>query len=549
MSDILSALNTNGSGLNISGLAKDLASAEVTPRKKILQDKINDMDVSVSALGEARSMMKDLLSSLTVITRDPLLQTTSSSSGISASISDPSKVVAGTESVNVVALAKEQVLEFKGFTSETAVVQGGTITVDFGVWTAEEPPVFYAGERPGFDMLVPEGATLQDLAEQFDNISGVQASIIDIGDGTFTLGILSATGGQNGMRFTVNATGAAADIALTDMDTTATIETHQIRGASDAVLEYNGITVFRPSNSVDDLIDGVELELKDVTGAAATLTTAVDADDALARVQVLVAKVNETLEFLDEQTKRGVIEGGEPGALAGETSIEGIKNSIRSFLRTSIEGFGDKSLHLSDFGVSMQRNGMLKLDEDVFDKVMAEDPMKLAALFENQVSASNGTVTVAGRPPFGTNTGTYAFSRDPVTGIAHLGTTELTSLFPGVGVTFYLAASGPMSGVSVTVPDGLDSFDVSFGRNFTDMLMERINTALNSDNALSSREAELQRNMASNEEEIAELDEKLISLEARYNKKFTAMEQMVTQLNGTGQYITNLINAWAAEAK
>lgn len=553
MSDILTSLNTNGSGLNISALAKDLAGAEITPRKQIVEKRMSDTDVSISALAEARLMLQDLNSSLDVITRDPLLQTKSSSSGLNAVVADATKVAAGSESINVVALAREQVLEFKGFPSENATVQGGTVTIDFGVWTAEEPPVFYPGERPGFDMTVPEGGTLQDLAQQFDGIAGVTASVIDVGDGTFTLGILSDTGGQSGMRFTVNATGAAADFALSELDTSTDIETHQIRAASDAVLEYNGITVFRPTNQVDDLIDGVELELLDVTGGPASVTTSVDAEDLFARAEVFIAKVNETLEWLDDQTSRGVIEGTEAGALAGETSIEGIKNSLRSFLRSEIEGFGEGSTFLSNFGISMQRDGTLAFEEDdlgnkKIDEIIANDPMSLAALFESQVTTDNSQVVVAGRPPSDSTSGTYQFSRDPDTGTAYLGTTEVVSLFPGDGVTFYIVPSGPMSGLSLTVPDGTDEFELTYGRNFTSSLMERIEDALDSENALSVREVELEKSQVTNEEELERLDEKYATVEARYLTKFTAMEQMVTQLNSTGSYIEALLDAEQAAA-
>ena len=554
MSDILTSLNTNGSGLNISALAKDLAGAEITPRKQIVEKRMSDTDVSISALAEARLMLQDLNSSLDVITRDPLLQTKSSSSGLNAVVADATKVAAGSESINVAALAREQVLEFKGFPSENATVQGGTVTIDFGVWTAEEPPVFYPGERPGFDMTVPEGGTLQDLAQQFDGIAGVTASVIDVGDGTFTLGILSDTGGQSGMRFTVNATGAAADFALSELDTATDIETHQIRAASDAVLEYNGITVFRPTNQVDDLIDGVELELLDVTGGPASVTTSVDAEDLFARAEVFIAKVNETLEWLDDQTSRGVIEGTEAGALAGETSIEGIKNSLRSFLRSEIEGFGEGSTFLSNFGISMQRDGTLAFEEDdlgnkKIDEIIANDPMSLAALFESQVSSDNSQVVVAGRPPSDSTSGTYQFTRDPDTGTAYLGTTEVVSLFPGDGVTFYIVPSGPMSGLSLTVPDGTDEFELTYGRNFTSSLMERIEDALDSENALSVREVELEKSQVTNEEELERLDEKYATVEARYLTKFTAMEQMVTQLNSTGSYIEALLDAEQAAAR
>ena len=550
MSDILSALNTNGSGLDISGLSQSLANAAVAPRRQIVEDRMDGIDVSISAMAEARASLEDLKASLQVITDEPLMQTTSSSSAINATVTDSTKVEPGSQNLNVIALAREQVLQFQGYDSEDATVQGGTITIEFGVWTADEPPVFYDGEdRPSFDMLVPEGASLRDLATQFDGISGVEASIIDVGDGTFTLGILSSTGGVNGMRFTVNATGAAADIDLTTFDTTATIEDHQIRAASDAVLEYNGITVFRKTNEIDDLIDGVELELLDTTGTDAVLTTEIEYEEALARMQVLVAKVNETLSFLTEQTSRGVIDGAEPGALAGETSIEAVISGLRTMMRTEIKGFDDTSYYMSDFGISVLRTGELELDESKFEEVMADNPESIMALFESQTSASNASVTIAGRPPSDAETSDYVFTRDPDTGDAYLGTTKLNELFPGDGVSFFLAVSGPMSGISLTVPDGLDEFDVSFGRSLGSSLLGRINDILSGDGTMKNRENDLQSSLTDNELELEKLDDKYDTVEARYIARFTAMELMVTQLNSTGSYIEALLDAQAAAAR
>jgi flagellar hook-associated protein 2 len=79
--------------------------------------------------------------------------------------------------------------------------------------------------------------------------------------------------------------------------------------------------------------------------------------------------------------------------------------------------------------------------------------------------------------------------------------------------------------------------------------MERINGLLDSDNALSTREAELEASVEVNELEIERMDAKYEALEARYRSRFTAMEQMVTQLNSTGSYITALLDAQAAAAR
>ncbi|WP_373050410.1 flagellar filament capping protein FliD [Thalassovita aquimarina] len=768
MTDLLSALNTNGSGLNITSLAKSLAAAETAPRRQIVEGRIEETEVSISAMAEARSVLEELQNSLYVITDESLIQTNSASSAITATVTDASKVDAGSVNVGVVALAKEQVLQFQGFASEDAVVQGGTINIDFGVWTTDVPPVFFAGDRPQVNMTVADGTTLKDLATQFNDIAGIEASIINVGDGTYTLGILSETGGANALSFSVNATGtstssvtsvagltagnaltdtqiaagtslditgsvgtttitttagmsakdladqinattastgvdatavtnaklsgltaatdmsfslngtaigpvtiadptdltglrdainaqtaltgvtatfgntngeivltdsAGNDIALTGYDTSindtgltietlnadgsatgktatlldttgpvnsafvtgqvsmsstesftvadsvtgdtsffatattsstvtsgpdialtdfelssATIDAHQVRGASDAVIEYNGIQVFRETNEIDDLIDGVTLKLNDVTPGDVAITTEIQYDEALARAQVLVAKLNDAMEYLNEKTSRGIFQGTEPGDLVGEVTIEAVKTGIRSMLRTGIEGFGDETYYLSDFGISQKLDGTLELDEKVFEEVMLASPDKVMALFESTTTASDSNVIVAGEPPQNTPSGTYTFRRDPVSGAAYLGDTELTSLFPGTDVTFFLAASGDMSGVSLTVPNTVNEFEVTFGRSWADALMGRINDALSETGAISSRELALQNNLVSNEEELVDLDDKYTTVETRYIQKFTAMETMITQLNNTGSYITSLLDAWAAEA-
>ena len=46
---------------------------------------------------------------------------------------------------------------------------------------------------------------------------------------------------------------------------------------------------------------------------------------------------------------------------------------------------------------------------------------------------------------------------------------------------------------------------------------------------------------------LEELDEKYDMLYDRYLSRFTAMEQVVAQLNSTGDYLTNLVDAWNSD--
>ena len=47
--------------------------------------------------------------------------------------------------------------------------------------------------------------------------------------------------------------------------------------------------------------------------------------------------------------------------------------------------------------------------------------------------------------------------------------------------------------------------------------------------------------------DLADVDEKVESLTARYKKQFSAMESAVTSLKSTGDYLTNMMDAWNSD--
>ena len=53
--DYISALNQNGSGLNITQIVDSLVEAETTPEKERINKKIEENNASISAFGELTS--------------------------------------------------------------------------------------------------------------------------------------------------------------------------------------------------------------------------------------------------------------------------------------------------------------------------------------------------------------------------------------------------------------------------------------------------------------------------------------------------------------
>ena len=132
--DYLSAINQNGSGLNITQIVDSLVEAEQAPQEDQSQNKIDVKTTAISAIGEVKSSLSVLSSSLTNLVGKTSLSVSSNSAAISATITDPSKAKTLNSSVTISALATGQTLAFSGYSSTTDIVGAGSLVLERGDW-------------------------------------------------------------------------------------------------------------------------------------------------------------------------------------------------------------------------------------------------------------------------------------------------------------------------------------------------------------------------------------------------------------------------------
>ena len=97
--DYLSSINQSGSGLNITQIVDSLVAAEKEPQAAQIQRKIDDKTTSISAIGEIKSALSVLSTSLITLTGNTSLNVKSTSASVSASLTDPAKAVAINSSI------------------------------------------------------------------------------------------------------------------------------------------------------------------------------------------------------------------------------------------------------------------------------------------------------------------------------------------------------------------------------------------------------------------------------------------------------------------
>lgn len=541
-SDLLSALSRNGSGLNLRDLARTLTQAETMPKMDALRTRMARDEQRLSALAQVRDQFDALGQTMAQAASNPILTVSTTSAGVMPRVTDRQRMSPETLPIDVQRLATRQVLEFGGLSSLTTPVEPGRLRLELGQWG--EGASFQADPtRQALTIDIGPGTTLADLARSLSGVPGVTARVLDKGDGTVSLGIVSDTGAVNAIRLTVDQASGGDGMPLAAFDMTDGPGARQVQAAADALVLVDGIAVTRPDNLIRDIMPGVDVTLS-ATGPA---MLGIERDEAAARanVQTLIGGLNGVLSVMQALTQRG-IGGGVAGELAGDRAMETLQSQLRNLLAAPLNGFGDKPVFLADLGIATDRSGMLRFDPPAFDRTFRLNAGRFDALFGDVLTSLTPGLAVRGNPSASLPSGDLEYRVDAL-GNATLAGNRMLGLDLGQGRTIQIALTGPVEGLSVSAEPGVTSGQLRFGRSLVGALGQMIAQAGSSTGSLGRREADLTRAGQSGSEQIAALEARAALIEKRYLTRFAAMEQAVTQLNGTGQYLKNLQDMWSRD--
>lgn len=532
--DYLSTLNV-GSGLNTTQIVDALVNANRAPREEAINSKVTEKNVSISGFGQLKQNFETFKTDLTAMDGDIGLTTTSTASAIGLTISDINMAGVFDHTVTVGQLAQAHTLEIaNSYTSETAATGQGTLLFEFGSWDnnsfTEDTSI--TNHTITIDST---NATLEGVRDAINAADmGVTASIVKTAEGAYSLSIKSTSGAGNEMKITATEDSSNTGLSAFDFSTyDADVET---LAGLDATLTVDGISVTRSSNTITDLIDGIEMELTGtVTGAR--VSSAYNESTALEKMSAFVDSLNTLNTKLNELTKRDLT-GGDDGDLAGDPVARMIKSKIRAYTTTPIVGYSDTEIYLANFGVTTNKDGTLSLNEDDFSTAYNAAPNDMMAVFQSAVTTDSsfitGSVTGTAYTP-----GVYEFSL--ANGAATIGGDSMT-----VSGTNYYTMSGDTNGLSLTTSLTSATHNIYVGRSLIDTLLSYTDTVLDTGSSVNERISSRQDELADLTDELASLDIKMQDMRERYVKQFSAMEGVVSSLKKTGDYLTNYTDSMRA---
>ena len=706
--DYISALNQNGSGLNITQIVDSLVEAETTPEKERINKKIEENNASISAFGELTSDLNTLKTSIQDFKNKTTLSTSSASTAASLSINSTSSAKSFSSDINISSLATAQTLEFTGFSLPSDSTGSGSIVIEFGQWltgattdsdslysnssvtsgTSLGTPTSHTSLKgkvsftsgsgdlssteftvTGTDMAgniitetitgptqgntttgnkvfktvtniipdttvgggqvtvghvaatfglnydkttravtIPTGATLTTVADTLDNLGGVSASIINKGDGTYSLLVRSDTGLNSALKLSVTET--VGDSGLSTFDNSSSND-QQAAAASDASLTVDGVSVSRSTNVIDDLYDGYTLSLTSTTTSAFRIESSLDKSASMTTLKEFLEAINTLRTKINELSSNDI--NGEKGPLFNNIIVKTIKSKINKILTGPIKGFDTNDKYLAELGVSTNQDGTLHLNEFTFNSKFDESTTVFNAIFNSMYNSDSPYLKVeASNSSSNPTPGSYLYKSETIekslnslaspstpqtivlnnaddievgdfvlgSGLAS-GTTvtaisgstitlsdalensmasgssikftkgtldglNLISVTDSDSNSFFVTDAKAInaSGIKITETQSVENATIFYGKSLIAELDEFLENSLKSSGLINSGKLDINSKISEFNLDLIDVDEKVKTLTERYRSQFTSMEQVVTSLKSTGDYMENLMNAW-----
>ncbi len=539
--DYLSALNKQGSGLNITQIVDSLVQAETAPLSSQIEQKIEKSNQQISGYAVVAAELGKMKDYTASIKGSTAYSVSSDNGAVGARVIDQSQAADFNAKISVSSLAVAQTLEFTGFSSKSDTIGTGTINIDFGDWSSGS--FVMNNNKTGQTITINESNnTLSDLAQALNSLEGVNATVTNKGDGTYSLIVNSATGSKNALRLT--ATEDSGSTGLSQFDNVTTNNSKQVVAAADAQLNINGVDISRENNTITDLIDGYEFNLMGVTSTAASVSGSVNPDLAFQQVKDFVDIFNSVNGTLSELTKKG-INGEEAGVLARDVVLSGIQRELRSLVTTGLPGFDDRTRYISELGIKTERDGSLSISESDFKKAFEREPMLFDVMINSIGRSDNPSVRVYNDSEYlRPKGGVYDFVAGSTDGVgATLGGASLSGGAVDNGNNRYAGVTGDIAGLKLEMPNNVSSATIYYGESFLSKLTSYLDDVTSPVGTLAKSTVEANSSITEYNEEMMKIDDKIASLTDRYMTQFSAMESAVTSFKKTGEFLTGFIDS------
>ncbi|UCG61974.1 MAG: flagellar filament capping protein FliD [Candidatus Zixiibacteriota bacterium] len=247
------------------------------------------------------------------------------------------------------------------------------------------------------------------------------------------------------------------------------------------------ITVTSDTNSFEDLIGGISLNVFKETapGESVTISTGIDITSIKAQIQTFIDRYNDVTEYIDNQNKYDQ-DASNAGVLFGDATVWSMQNSLRYAAGSTIPGISGQFNQLYSIGIRTNASGKLVIaDPSRLDNALENNLDDVISLFASDGSSTSSFIEfISSTEKTVTGTG---FQVDITQAASH-------GAFQGAGITD--PATSPINltttnnRLRLTV-DGLTSDEIILSTgtySTTETLIREIQAQIDNDSKLGNRD-------------------------------------------------------------
>jgi flagellar hook-associated protein 2 len=381
-----SADAAGGSVINVSSLVSQLVTATRAPKDALIANQTKKVTTQISALGSLKGALSTFQTSLAALDTKSAFSAMTASSGNSSVLTATAgtSAVPGTYSLQVSQIAQAQQVVSNAFAAgSSAAVGTGTLQIAVGA--------------ASFSLTVDSSNnTLSGIASAINSAAGnpgVTATVINGTDGAHLVLSSTLTGAANTLQ--VTETDGGNSLAALTYGTANTGNYTQLAAAQDAQFTISGVPHTSTSNSIDDALDGVTINLTGTTSGTNTvsLTVANDTSAIQSNVEDFVKAYNTMVGSIASLNSYDATTGT-AGPLLGDALLSGIQNEIRTTLYSVVNTGSSTYNSLASVGITTNSDGTLSFNSTKFNTAMAAAPGAVSSLFAgtNGIATSLNTV-------------------------------------------------------------------------------------------------------------------------------------------------------------
>ncbi|MCC6952506.1 MAG: flagellar filament capping protein FliD [Deltaproteobacteria bacterium] len=384
------------SGIDSDAIIKSMGDTRrlaIGPVKKKVEENENE-NKAFDELNTKLLKLRDAVKDFRTLAGSPISKNAISSDDDSVGVSASNNAQVSSTTVTVTNLAQAATFSFDDrFTSATAPLfpgLTGTANITLTVGTGANATTV--------DVPVSNQTNLAELVAEIGELSGgkVTASPVNVGTESAPQYILLMQTSESGLE--KGSLTVAVDPAIT---ATGALTSSTLSQAEDAVFTVSGIgQITRASNKISGLLPGVTLDLKR-EGGPILVQVNDDRDKTATKFDSVVGALNELIKYVKENdtiTQEEV--DGRLQNVYGTLAHARVDNQVLQSIRNAISdsnsgGLGTEVNILADLGLTIERDGLYKIDANKFTEQLATDSVGASTLltkFADTLGTTNGII-------------------------------------------------------------------------------------------------------------------------------------------------------------